>query len=268
MANSSLPTGDYGAGLAGSAQESGRNAINAFDPTASANTIRGGFNMLANQQTGNVQGFTDKYAQAVANNPNVQSLYDTANTAFGVPQLAERANRLNTQVTNQLPMQTQLMRGFDASQGQIDNATNFNLRFLEPQATAATNASQTAQNLAGQRVQAGITQNQMNLLPIQQQGTMLNDVMARQATGYNIAAPTELDGLINKMNAGVTLSQAEIARANALAQQETSYQNTLAEQRYKNLNTASGTQGLVDVQTGGYYNPFIKASNINQQKLG
>lgn len=257
MANTSLSTGDYGNGLADQAQQTGSSAISAFNPTAQANSVRSGFNDLANQQQGTVQGFTNTYANAVAANPDVRSLYNQANEQFGVPQLAQRANYLNTQVTNQLPMQQQLMRGFDANQNQVDNATNQALRYLQPQATAATNASQTAQNLANQSVGYGITQNQMNLLPVQQQGQMLNDVLARQATGYTTAAQSELQGYIDKMNAGVQLSQAEYQRANQLAQAEASYNSQIQSQTIASQNITLGQgQTYYNPVTGTAYNPF------------
>ena len=254
MSDTSLPTGDYGTSLYNSADSSGESAINSFDPTSTANSFKTGFSDLYGSQTGTINNLTDAYSAAVAKNPSVTSLYDTANTAFNVPTLASNANYLQNQVTNALPTQQGLMRGFDASQGQVDNATNYNLRFLEPQATAATNNLNTAQGLASQYVQAGQAQNAQNLLPIQSQISSTNDAMARQSSGYTVAMQAEMDGLIAKMNQGVALSAAEIDRANTLATAEATYNGVLATNRFK---TVDQNQNLYDAFKNVYTNPTI-----------
>jgi hypothetical protein len=73
-----------------------------------------------------------------------------------------------------------------------------------------------------------LAQNQFNLLPIQNEAQLEQQKQAAQATGWNNAAQSEFQGLIEKMNAGVTLSQAEIERANQLAQIQEAYQAALA----------------------------------------
>jgi len=230
---------DAGTSTAQAAVDTGQNAINSFNPTATSGSTRSSFDTLYGNQTNAGAQFAGQYAADVAKNPDVTKLYSNANEAFNVPQLASNAAYLQNQVTNQLPMQQNLMRGFDASQGQVDNATNYNLRFLEPQATAATNQSQTAQTLAGQQVQAGITQNQMNLLPVQAQQQLLLQAQASQATGYDTAAQQEMAGLIAKVNAGVQLSATEMSRANQLSSQEEAYNQALAvakqNQQYQNV---------------------------------
>lgn len=255
--------GDYGAGLSQTAQQTGQNAINAFNPQDMAGTQRAGFTSLLGSQMGSgapqtSQDLFTKYSQQIATNPSVTSLYNTGNAMFNVPQLANQAAYLQNQVTNVAPTQYSLARGFDVGDAQVQNAINTNLRFLQPQATAATNQAQTAQQLANQYVQAGLQQNQFNLLPIQQQGQMLSDALARQSSGFNIAAQNELQGLTAKMNAGVTLSGQEMDRANQLLAQQTAYQQTLAGQQYKTLGTGQSlvSTGALPGTTAGVYNPF------------
>lgn len=261
--------GDYGAGLAQQAQQTGQNAINAFNPQDMAGTQRAGFSSLLGSQVGaggptNSQDYFNKYSQAVAANPSVQNLYSQGNQMFNVPQLANQAAYLQNQVTNVAPTQYSLARGFDVGDAQVQNAINTNLRFLQPQASAATNQAQTAQQLAGQFVQSGIAQNQFNLLPVQQQGQMLSDALARQSTGFNIAAQNELQGLQAKMNAGVTLSQAEYSRANDLLAQQTAYQQSLLGIQYQNVGAGNS---LVNTFTGQVINPGMLTKKTGVAQL-
>lgn len=225
----SNPASDYGAGLASSAQNSGNSAINSYDPTASANSVRSTQDNLFNTQNSASNNYTQNYANTISSNPTMQALYNQGNTQFNVPGLAQQATNLNNAVLQVPQNNVNLAKGFDYSAPQVQQQTAQDLARLSPLAAAATNQSQQAQNLAGQYVQAGLTQNQMNLLPIQEQGTLLAQNMAAQATGYNTAAQQELNGLMQKMQSGVTLSQAEMDRANTLAAQETSYQNQLTQ---------------------------------------
>ena len=234
------------------AVNSGNAAINAFNPTAQANSVRDTGTSLNNTQLGQIGNFQNAFSGQIAKQPQATDLYSKANAAFGVPQLAQRANYLNTQVTNALPTQQNLMRGFDASQEQVDNATNYNLRFLEPQATAATNASQTAQGLAGQYVQAGLAQNQMNIQPFLTAAPLIQGAQATQGTIWNTAANNELQGYIDKMNAGVTLSTQELQRATALAQAEEDYNAKVNAQKIASQNQIIGAGDT-------YYNPVTQA---------
>ena len=209
----------------------GNNAINSFDPTGASNSVRSGYTSLLGSQTGegptNSADYAKIYADTIAKNPTATDLYSTANSLFNVPNLQKQATYLNNQVTNTAPRAYSLARGFDFSEPQVENKINTDLRFLQPQATAATANANTASNLAAQWVNQGMTQNQINLLPVQKQGDMLADALARQSAGFDIAAQNELQGLVAKMNAGVTLSQAEIQRANVLMQAAQSYQQAL-----------------------------------------
>lgn len=227
----------------------GNNALNSFNPTDVANTQKSGFNDLYGQQTGTIGDLTKTYASQIADNPSATELYNRGNSIYNVNNLQKQANYLNNQVTNAYPSAVNQARGFDYSQGQVDNAVNQNLRFLEPQATAATNNASQAANLAAQYVTQGMAQNNLNLLPIQSQISATNDAMARLSSGYTTAAQNEMEGLQAKLNAGITLSANEIARANQLAQLAEAYQATLNTNQTTLANTIQG-QKYVNVAPG------------------
>lgn len=210
----------------------GNQAIQGFDPTSSANSVRGGYNNLFGSQVGaggptNSTDYAKLYADTIAKNPTATQLYSTANDIFNVPNLQNNAIRLNNAVTNEVPNAYNLARGFDYGDAQVQNKINTDLRFMSPQANAAQANANTAAGLASQWVNQGMTQNQINLLPVQQQGQMLGEALARQSTGFDIAAQNELQGLVAKLNAGVTLSQAEIQRANELMKASQAYETAL-----------------------------------------
>lgn len=259
MAN--IAGGDFGAGLANTAQGAGQNAVNSFNPTDVAGSQRNNFNQLYNSQLGDTgpKSATDymgAYSQAVANNPTYTSLYNTANQQFNVPATAQQATYLQNQVNQVAPNAYQTAKGFDYSEPQVENAINTNLRFLQPEANAAAQVAQTNQNLAGQYVNLGMQQNQQNLLPIQSYGPMLQQAMAQQATGWNQAAQNEFQGLQAKMNAGVQLSQQEMDRANSLLQAQQAYQQAIntaqIQQQFQNVGAGNN---LVNTFTNSIINP-------------
>lgn len=260
---------DFGANLAGTAKQTGEQALGAFDPRDIAGTQRAGYTSLLGSQMGgggptNVQDYVNRYSQAIAGGPSYTSLYNTANQAFNVPQLANQAAYLQNQVTNVAPTQYSLARGFDVSDPQVQNAINTNLRFLQPQATAATQQAQAAQNLAQQYVGYGMQERQLGLLPYQYQGQELSDALARQSTGFNIADQNELQGYVAKMNAGITLSQAEYTRANELLKNQTAYQQSLLGIQYQNVPSGNA---LVNTFTGGIINPTMLTAGTGSYQL-
>jgi len=254
----------------------GQNALNSFDPTSTANSQKNSFQGIYGNQIGagglnNIQDYTNAYAAQVAKNPQATDLYTAANDIYNVPNLQRQATYLNNQVTNAVPQAYQMARGFDVSEPQVQNQINTNLRFLQPQATAATANANTASNLASQWVNQGMLQNQMNLMPIQNQGTMINDAMARESSGFNIAAQNEMQGLISKLNAGIQLSQAEITRANELMKASQAYETAKlqaeASQNVAKLNNSnvvlpntSGQSTYYNPFTAQAYNPYVKVN--------
>lgn len=259
------PSSDYGAGQASSATTTGQNAINSFDPNATAKSSNDAYSQFFGTTTPITQqnkDFYNQYQQAVAANPTVTSLYNKANQTFNVQPLAQNANTLQNAVL-QAPQQTlDAARGFNYDQNQVANQTNLTLGRLSPLASAATNQAQTAQNLAGQYVQAGLQQNQFNLLPIQAQQQLLAQTQAEQATGFTQNNQQLWASLQAKMAQGVALSSNEMAMAQTLAQQQTAYQNALTAANASTSVAAMGAgQKLGANET--YYNPFYTSNTYN-----
>lgn len=243
------------------ARQTGQSAISSFNPTDTVNSGLNRFDSMLNNQSNQTANFTKQYADTVANNPSVTSLYDTANKQFNVPGLANTANYYQNQVTNAIPNGYQSAKGTDISNAQVQNGVANKLAYVTPQSNAATNNLNTAEGLASNYVQAGQAQNTQNLLPIQAQQQFLAQQQAAQQTGYTTEMTNELNGLIAKMQSGVQLSAQEMDRANTLAQQETAYQTALNEANINNQYlSVPSTNSLVNTFSKNVINPGMLSS--------
>lgn len=255
------PSTDFGNSIATNATNTGNNAINSFDPNATANNIRGNFNTLNNSQTSSTNDFLAGYKATIAGQPNLADMYSKFGAANNLPALKDQSTYLNNQVLQVPQSNLNLANGFNYSQGQVDQKTNQDLTKLQPLASAATNAFQNAQNLTNQQVGYQQTQNQYELQPVQAQQQMLTDQYARQMTGFTTASEAELNGLIAKMQSGVALSTAEMSRANALASAQATYQSAVtsaqASQNVANIGNQykilPAGDTLANTVTGGTY---------------
>ena len=88
------------------------------------------------------------------------------------------------------------------------------------------------------------------LLPYQSEQTMLNDRLARETSMFTTENSNELNGLIAKIQSGVTLSEGEANRANSLAIAEEGYQNALDVQNSKN--SVQNSQAPVSTNSGDW----------------
>lgn len=249
--------------IADNAKKQGQDVVNSFNPTATASNQLANYNSLIGSQQAGTRDYAKEYADTVANNPSVTSLYNTANTMFGVPQLQTQATNLNNQVASAVPNAYASARGFDYGDSQVQNNANVNLRFLQPAANAATANANTAAGLASNYVQAGQAQNAQNLLPIQSEQQFLLQQQGGQQTAYNTANTNEFGALNAKLQAGVALTQAEYERYNQLLQSQTTIEqqklanagslaNTIQGQKYQSVPSGNN---LVNTFAQGVLNP-------------
>lgn len=244
-------TDDFGASLADTAKQEGQSAINSFDPTSVANSNKNAINSLYNTQSGTIGSLTSKFADTIAKNPTVTDLYKQGNSLYNVDPLGQQATDLTNRVTNAIPDAYSGARGYNIGNTAINNGIASKLAYLTPQANAATANYNQASDLASKFVTAGQAQNTQNLLPIQSQITSENDAMARQSTGFTAAMQQELEGLIEKLNAGVTLSTNDMTRANQLAALGNSYRTAIDTARIgQQYQTVKPSETLLNTFTG------------------
>lgn len=206
----------------------GSSAIGSFDPNAWAKDTQGGLNSLWNQQGTTQNDYMTAYKNAISSNPSAMSLYKTGNEMFNVPGLQKTSNTLNNTMLTTPNSNLDAARGFNYDQNQIDQKTSQDLQRLAPAAAAAQANTNTAQTNAGNYVSAGMAQNNINLLPIQEQGQYLAELYARQQSGFTTTAQAQLQSLQAKMQAGEQLSAAEMSAYATLSSAESSYQGSLA----------------------------------------
>ena len=240
--------------VASTGEDTGNTAISSFDPQGTAGAQQtslgtSGLSGLLNPETSSAVG---GLASAVANNPSVTSLYNQANQQFGVPQLTATNQYYQNALNNIIPNSYQAAKGYDIDQSDLANSQALASQYLGPQANQAQSNLNAAQGLASNFVQAGQAQNAQNLLAPTANVTLTQQMEAEQASGWNQTLSSEFQGLIDKMDQGVTLSSAELSRANTLATAEEAYQQNLA-----NLSAVPVTQNanLVNTLTGTMINP-------------
>ncbi len=256
MAGSDInQTGTNNVNNAGAA---GNNSINSFDPNAWGSNTQSGLKDLWNTQGTTQNNYLTAYKNAISSNPSATDLYNTANKQFNVQPLQDTANQLNNAVFNAPNSNLNAARGFNVDQNQVDQKTSQDLQRLSPAAAAAQNNANTANTNAANYVTQGMAQNNMNLLPIQEQGQYLNDSYARQQSGFTATAQSQLQALQDKMDQGVALSGQEMQAYTSLTQAESSYQGALASanatvkaaQIGNNYKIVNPSQGIYSANTG------------------
>jgi hypothetical protein len=237
----------------------GTNAINSFNPSAQAGNQLGTFNALTGSQNAQTQDFLNAYKNTISGQPNLANTYASLGAQYNIPQLQQQTTNLNNAVIQTPQRNLNLAKGFNYDVNQVGQQTAQDLARLQPLASAATTAFQNAQGLVNQGVGYQQTQNQYELQPIQAQQALMNDAFARQYSGYTQAMQDEFNGLLQKMQSGITLSAAEIGRANTLATAEKSYQATIDAAKISAQNQILPTGATYyNPATGTAYNPFAK----------
>lgn len=267
---------DTGISNVNNANSQGQSALGAFDPNAWNATTQAGLSGIKNSQDTTQNNYVQAYKDQIAANPSATDLYNTAYNKFNVGGLQNTSNQLNNAVLTAPQQNIDAAKGFAYDQGQIDQKTNQDLSRLSPLAIAAQNNSNTAQGNASNYVNAGLQQNATNLLPIQEQGTYLQDAYARQQSGYSTTQQAALTALQDKLDKGIALSTAEMQSYQALASSEASYQSALATanasvqaakigQQYQ---TVTSGQNLVNTFANTILNPSMLTSKTGVATYG
>jgi len=246
-----------------SANSTGQSAVNSFDPNAwQQNTQKGLDSITSSQATGN-QNLVNAFKTQISNQPSATDYYNQGMNAFNVPQLQQTSNNLNNAMLQAPNSNLQAARGFNVDQNQIDQKTSQDLQRLAPSAQAAQNNATTAQGNALSYQNAGLKQNQMNLIPLDQQASSQAQLYAQQYSGFTATAQAQLASLQQKMQSGVQLSSAEMSAYQGLTSSEQNYQASLATNQASIKENALTNQykivgnNLVNTQNGQAVNPAM-----------
>lgn len=215
----------------------GSNSVAGFDfPDFSSlfsNYRNSGQNMLSGQDQQAGQ-FLSNYSGAIGNQEAVPAMYTRLSSELGLPNLQRNANQLNETIAAIPETYGDATRGFDVNANQLSRIIGTKTAQLQPEANRANTA---AQNAASQVLNLmGLTQQQQakELSPYEYERQFLTDRIARETSLFTTQSEQELNALLQKMQTGATLTNAEAERKNQLEMQKQSYENSkrLAEQQF------------------------------------
>lgn len=173
------------------------------------------------------QDFLGRYTGAINKQEALPDMYKRIGIELNLPNLQQSANTLNTTLANLPQTFGSATRGFDVNANQLARTIGQKASELTPVVTQANQALSTAQDQANKQIGFEQTQQQKYLDPYLREQDMLNQRQTREATGYSEDNQAELNTYIQKMNAGITLTEGEKQRANALSIAEKGYENAL-----------------------------------------
>ncbi len=205
-------------------------------------------------QKSDINNFLGRYSGAIGNQETVSHMGQRIGNELNLPSLRSAADTVNTNVANLPYTYSGATRGFDVNANQLGRiVTNKGIQ-LAPLATSVNNRLNTAENTLGQQMGFEQTQQQKELLPYQSEQSLLNDRLAREATGFQTQEEDRLQGYITKMQQGVVLSRGEQQDAEALAAAKLSYDAAVnvakINAQYQTLNPG---QSLFNTLSGSVY---------------
>src|SRR3990167_6206591 len=195
--------------------------------------------------------FLNKFTGTIAGQGTTADAAQRIGGELGLPQLRQNAFNMQQQLIDIPEVYGSATRGFDVNANQLARIVNQKTSELAPFAQRATAQQQFGEQELGTRL--GYLQNDWNrqLLPLNSEQAFLADRFAREQSVFSQEDQRELDALLGKITAGVTLSEGERNRANALAVAEKNYQSALEVARTNNQyqSVAQGA-GLYNTATG------------------
>ncbi len=202
--------------------------------TTAPNQIRSGNAAFNATGQNDINTFNNAFSSFI-NDPknNLTNTASNFSNQLGLPTLRANANTLNTEFANIPATYRDASRGFDVNNNQLSRIVGQKAYEMSPAMTTANNALASGESVLNQNMQWAGQDVSNRALPYQSQQALLSDRLARESTMFSQANQQELDGLIAKINAGVTLSNAEAERANQLS---------IAEKGYENAKQVAGVQ--------------------------
>ena len=224
------------------------------------NQRNAGQGMLANQgaQTGE---FLNNYAGAINGQEGMRPMYARLGEELGLPQLKANADQLNATLEAIPQTYNNATRGFDVNANQLSRIVGTKSAAIAPLAQRATTQAQTAQDYVN--TQMGLAQQQQakELLPYQSEEAFLKDRIARETSMFSQANEQEYNGLVAKMNAGVTLNEGEKQRINQLTIAREGYQNAIKLQEMKDAADSKNRTAPAPVNVNGSTMYYDSSSN-------
>lgn len=209
---------------------------------------------LLGRQEAQTSDYLNRYKSAITGQETTSDMAKRIGTSLGLPALSQNAYNLNEALRRAPQVQATAARGNEITQNQLDRMTAAQINKLSPLAQEATRQKQEAENMLTTQMGYEQTDQAKELLPFTAEQTLLTDKLARETTMYTTTMQAELDALTAKIQAGVTLTEGEANRANALALKEKEFEIAkyqLANQPTKYASTQPGGT-VFNTETGKY----------------
>ena len=168
--------------------------------------------------------YMNRYNTALSKQESYTAMNDRIGKELNLPVLRENAFKMQKMVADTPQVQAQATRGYDVNQNQLDRIIAQRTSELAPAANAAASSAQFAESQLGERLRLGQAENERQLEGIRQEGRLLSDRLAREATGYSQNKQNELTLLLRKMENQQQMTLAEMARVDALAKEERDFE--------------------------------------------
>jgi|GEM_PF-4779424 len=189
-----------------------------------------------------------RYSSAIGGMESIPALYSRYASQFGIPdlsnqniQLGEIGEQLRSQYLGMPQQVADTSRESLMTAGQKQGLVQSKQAPLQESMTEVgrqqagiQNRLTSAQNLTSQMMGYEMAQQERSLLPFEKEFSTLEQLQAREFSGYTFREEQELDRLLANAKNGLDWTNAEKDRANQLAMKEMEYRNALEVQKMKN----------------------------------
>lgn len=203
------------------------NPVDINAPVAQAQSNRQAITDLFGSQRNEATDFLTRYKGALAGQPTTAGLAGRIGDELNLGAKRQAANTITNTVNNLPYTYGAATRGYDVNSNQLSRIVGQKTSELTPAMNTANSAVASAEKSLDTRLGYELADRDRELLPYQTEQQMLSERNARETTGYSQAFQGELDAIIQKMQAGITLSEGEKNRAQALALAEKQYKQAL-----------------------------------------
>lgn len=225
--------------------------------SAQQKTDTGSFIGGLKSQTGD---FLNRYKGAIGGQETMSGMAGRLGDQLNLPTLQKNAASAQQAVYDLPGVYDGATRGFDVNANQLSRIVGQKTSELAPIAQRAQEQANTAQGNLNTLLGYGQADQNKQLLPYQAEQSLLPGLQSTSAGLFSGQQQNELTSLINKINAGVSLTQTEWNNANQLAVAKQNFENqkALNQQQYdlgaggndRRYITLSDGASLYDTTTG------------------
>lgn len=169
--------------------------------------------------------FINRFKTAVGGQESLSDASNRIGNTLGLPDLRTNAQNLTKSVAMIPKVQTDATRGYNVNSNQLSQIIASKQAQLAPAAQQAVTQQQTGEQQLGQQLGYLQTDQAKQLQPLELEGSMLSDQIAREMTGFTQDKTNALNAYLAQLDAGTKLTLQQMQDANALAQAHIQYDN-------------------------------------------